>query len=158
MTWVRVDDKFPNHPKVGSLAGNRLAAMGLHLEALCFCSTYLTDGVVPGHEVRRYPRRLVEALVTAKLWHRLGDGAIQIHDYLDYNPSRVLVEAKRTEARVRMNNARTSSEHPSRAGATRADASRPVPSRPEPLEVHKAVREDGPSRSHRLVDPLGETA
>lgn len=157
MSWVRVDDKFPNHPKVGRLAANRLAAMGLHLEALCFCSTYLTDGAVPAHEVRRYPRRLVEALVEARLWHRLADGSVEIHDYLDYNPSRVDVEAKRTEARVRMNNLRTSHEHPSRAGATRADASRPVPSPTRPQRIHNTSEsDDAPDRGP--VEPMGRTA
>lgn len=102
MSWVRIDDKLPGHPKVGSLGRHRLAAMGVHLDALCYCSAYLTDGVIPGHQVRAYPRPLVEALVTAGLWHRLGDGQVQIHDYLEYNPSRAVVEAKRATARGRM--------------------------------------------------------
>lgn len=110
MTWVRVDDKLPDHPKVEALGSSRLPALGLHLSALCYCSEYLTDGVVPAMKVRKMQKRLVDALVSVGLWHRLGNGDIQIHDYLDYNPSREVVQGRRESARVRMNFARTSRE------------------------------------------------
>lgn len=146
MTWVRVDDRFPHHPKVGSIPPRyRLAAMGLHIEAMCYCSTYLTDGVVPAHVVRSYPRPLVEVLVNAQLWHRAGDGAIQIHDYLDYNPSKEVVQAERQLVTLRKAEAgrmggiasgiARSTKHRAsvllEANAKQNEApSRPVPSRP----------------------------
>ena len=125
MTWVRLDDKLPRHPKVMALGKLRHPALGVHVEALCYCSEYLTDGILPAEYVRRCQRRLVEALVSVGIRHRLGDGTVQVHDYLDYNPSREAVNAKRTEARVRMNILRTSRE-PADSRA-RASRTHPVP-------------------------------
>src|SRR5690242_9635848 len=110
MSWVRLDDKLPHHPKVRGLGKLRYAALGLHVEALCYASEYLTDGVIPAQVVRDYPRKLVEALLAAGLWHRGGDGNVTLHDFLDYNPSRDVVLGKRAAARDRMNAAR-SREH-----------------------------------------------
>ena len=44
MTWVRIDDEFPQHPKVvraGPLG------MALQVAGLCYCNKYLTDGFIP---------------------------------------------------------------------------------------------------------------
>lgn len=91
MTWVRLDDGFPEHPKlvaVGPVAG------WLHVCALCWCSRQLTDGHIPEGIVSRLadvprPMREVERLVAAGLW--VPDTAIGgwwIHDYAEFQVSR----------------------------------------------------------------------
>src|ERR1035437_8742986 len=51
MTWVRIDDGFPEHPKIA-----RVGAFGawLQLQALAYCNRNLTDGFVPSNEIRKF--------------------------------------------------------------------------------------------------------
>ena len=108
MTWVRIDEQFYNHPKLAALGAYMLPCVGLHLLALCYCNTYLTDGLVPSGQIPRLagdlrellpdgqPWGLVDRLVAAGLWEP-AEGGYQIHDFLDYNPSRKEVEVLRQE-------------------------------------------------------------
>ena len=41
MTWVKVDDALPEHPKVARLSD---AAFRVHISALCYSARNLTDG------------------------------------------------------------------------------------------------------------------
>src|SRR4029453_3116326 len=41
MSWVRLDDQYPDHPKVRALGPLGLA---LQTAAICYCGRYLTDG------------------------------------------------------------------------------------------------------------------
>lgn len=86
MTWVKVDDRMPEHPKVASLSDR---AFRVHIEALCYCSGFLTDGEVTRTVVKqkRWPERAVGELVTAGLWEPSERGWV-IHDYLSYQRSR----------------------------------------------------------------------
>ncbi|MFD6375396.1 hypothetical protein [Streptomyces sp. KR2] len=97
-----MDDRFPSHRKV-ALLGDR--AFRLHVSAICWCAENLTDGRISDRELPlvakvRGVKATAQALVDAGLWDRLGDGW-QIHDYLDYNPSReqVLAERKKNAER-----------------------------------------------------------
>ena len=98
MTWVKLDDQFPDHPKLAELGELTPAAGWLHVCALCYSARYLTDGRIPGGQVPRLmasdTKPLVEVLLEVGLWERDGTG-YQIHDYLDYNPSRAQVLAER---------------------------------------------------------------
>jgi hypothetical protein len=95
MPWGRLDDSFDSHRKVRR-AG--LEAIGLHARALSYCAGALTDGHVDPEwlEERAGKRgeKLSELLVTAELWTPNTDGFV-IHDYLEYNPSRADVLARR---------------------------------------------------------------
>lgn len=102
MTWVRLDDQFPGHPKVVK-AGP--PAAWLHVAGLCYCARYLTDGFVSdaalmgmGQYGRSRAQSLAERLVGAGLWEH-SDGGYVIHDYLDYQPSRERVEQQRQQKR-----------------------------------------------------------
>jgi hypothetical protein len=107
MVWTRLDDQFMDHPKVaqaGPLAG------WMHVAGLVYSGRYLTDGFVPtamiprladfhgigiddrvgelatfGHDVEN--QELVDRLVELGMWEPVENG-YQIHDYLDYQPSR----------------------------------------------------------------------
>lgn len=102
MTWVKIDDQFPDHPKV--LAAGPAAAW-LYVCGLCYASRYLTDGFVPAGVVSRLSdlKRaddVATRLVDAGLWEA-ADGGYRIHDYLDYQRSASEVDevsAKRAEA------------------------------------------------------------
>jgi hypothetical protein len=102
MAWVRIDDDFHAHPKVQQAWHACPTSIGLHALAMSHCARYLTDGHVsqsfaktclPGAAGRK---RAVGALVAAGLWVP-QDGGWQIHDYLDFNPSREQVLSDRAE-------------------------------------------------------------
>lgn len=103
MTWLKIDDAMPEHPKLEHLS---VQAKWARVELLCYCARNLTDGHVPSERARRMatPRVLTE-LVSADLVHRNGTGWV-MHDYLDWNPSREEVLKQREIDRERMRNLR----------------------------------------------------
>jgi hypothetical protein len=101
MTWAKVDDRLHGHAKAAR-AGE---ALSLWVLALSWCAAYLTDGEVP----REQPARLIGAkgprfaarLVEVGLWETTESG-FKFHDWHDYQPSSGDVQAKRAEAKTRM--------------------------------------------------------
>lgn len=117
MSWVKLDDGFAEHPKV--IAAGPLAGW-VHVCGLCYCNRNLTDGYVPRAIARRLAdfehvgletggvpgmvavgvdvdcELLVEILVEVGMWEEVEGGYV-IHDYLDYNPSKEDVLAKRSD-------------------------------------------------------------
>lgn len=98
LTFIKLLDEFPGHPKIVGLSD---AAFRTYIEALCYCSRYLTDGAIPEQAARRFasPKSLSE-LIAADLMER-HSGAVHIHDYLEHQTSRhhvELVKAKRAQA------------------------------------------------------------
>lgn len=102
MTWLRLDDLFPENPKIVGLTDG---AFRLHVGALCYSARNLTDGVVSrkfarsvidSSSVYRHVRQLEDRL----LWAPIDRDYWQIHDYLEWNPSRAEVLAKREVARA----------------------------------------------------------
>ena len=93
MTWVRLDDNMPTHPKVLSVGPD---AAYLHICGICYCARLLTDGRIPkaalpllGGPVKALPK-----LLEAGLWSQDGDDYI-VDGYLDWNPTREQVESDR---------------------------------------------------------------
>lgn len=102
MSWAKLDDHFPTHPKVVKAGGD---AGWLHVCAICYCAEHLTDGffvkeLVPRLSDRANPLALAQRLVDADLWVE-HESQYEIVDYLQYNPSRAQVEAERQWARAR---------------------------------------------------------
>src|ERR1035437_9764866 len=126
MTWVRIDDGFPEHPKIA-----RVGAFGawLQLQALAYCNRNLTDGFVPSNEIRKFSvsgteiveddgrvltmnftcemqgleiaeMRWTERMISAGLWEP-APGGIRVHDFTCYQPTRAAVEAERAANRER---------------------------------------------------------
>jgi len=106
VTWVRFDDQFPIHRKVAPLddATYRLAS-----EAVFWCARNKTDGRIGADELEAISKRGTKPraarLVERGLWHMAGtwcasakcppsgpDGWV-LHDYLDYQPTKIQVEA-----------------------------------------------------------------
>lgn len=113
MTWLKLDDQFPDHPKV-TQAGEEAA--WLYVVALCYSSRQLTDGfihgsVLPRLVTYRQSTRLAQRLVDAGLWEEKGEGW-QIHSYGDHQRSRAEVENVRAAARERRARSRKGSREP----------------------------------------------
>jgi hypothetical protein len=111
--WVKLDDHFPDHPKV--IAAGPLAAW-LYVAGLCYANRLLTDGFVPGEVVPRLiafsgtkyardPEALAVRLCAAGLWTETtvaGIQGYQIHDYTTYQRSRERVLTDRTQTAKRV--------------------------------------------------------
>ena len=114
MSWVRIDDGMPQHPKVSGLSP---PAFVLHIRALCWCSRYLTNGFVKSSAEATLTGDLIFGLnqtnatdaindltgqlEASGLWKKARGGWI-IHDYLKYNPckDKVLEDRERGKKRA----------------------------------------------------------
>lgn len=102
MSWIKLDDRFADHPKIVE-AGPEAA--WLFICGLCYCARYLTDGLIPKAQVRKLAdiedvKQSVTKLLSTCLWENAED-SYRVHDYLDYNLSReqaLELSRKRTEA------------------------------------------------------------
>jgi hypothetical protein len=109
MPWVRIDDQFPDHPKVVA-AGQ--AAAWLYVTGLCYCNRMLTDGFIPADQVARlvpYGAKLAPKLVEVGLWTvttRQDAEGYDVHDYHEYQPTREQVLAERHKNAERQKRAR----------------------------------------------------
>lgn len=101
MSWVKIDDRLPEHPKFFATSC-RDRALNLYIIALCYCSRNLTDGVVPKavmHEGRG-AKRVCESMVAAGLFTENSTSYV-VKDYLEWNRSKEQVkeiQAKRRKA------------------------------------------------------------
>lgn len=102
MTWLKKDDKYPEHRKIRRLSDG---AYRLHDTALCWAAKDETDGLITfedlfemqhGKRLKRY----VNDLEDAGLWESVQGGWL-IHDFLHYNPSHEQLEAERAANRER---------------------------------------------------------
>lgn len=95
MAWVRLEPELIDHPKIIGLPD---AAFALHIRAICYCNRHLTDGAIPRAALSKLGKKTAAAaLVSAGVWHQDATGNYQIHDYLEYQPSRRMVEGRRAE-------------------------------------------------------------
>jgi len=98
MTWIKIDDAFPNHPKIAGLSNEAFRA---HVEALCYCGTYLTDGFIPSVIVSKNKIELAATeLVEAGLWD-ISDNGYTIHNYLEYQSSKDEVKSAKEANKAR---------------------------------------------------------
>lgn len=119
MAWARIDDAIIDHPKVLEAGED---ARDLLIVSIIWCNKHLTDGRVPKAALgilsrKKSAKKNAEALVRVGLWHDEGD-AWQLHDYLDWNPSKKEVEEKRNASAERMRKSRE--RRAKKAGATNA--------------------------------------
>lgn len=90
MTWVKVDEDMPWHPKVMAAGAE---AFAIDIAGLCYSNKFGTDGFVPDAALGLlFPESDAEALasklVEAGRWVRDNDrGGFLIHDAADYQPT-----------------------------------------------------------------------
>ena len=105
MTWIKIDDSFPDHPKIIGLSDE---AFRTHIRGLCYSGRFLTDGFIPSVSVSTIGSLLsVGELVNGGLWRVESEGWL-IHDYLDHQTSKSQVEEKREAVRERVKRYRDS--------------------------------------------------
>lgn len=107
MTWIKLDDKTPRHPKVAGLSDR---AKWAWLSSLCYASEFLTDGAVPTAFLVTVPRRVQDEIVGAGLW-RDTNGAIEIHDYLEHQRDKASIRQQRDKNKNRQQRFRHGSSH-----------------------------------------------
>lgn len=118
---------YSKHPKIAALSD---AAFRLWQAANDYCDTLLTDGVIHKTALsdrsiaaRSSPKLVAELLkiippYKAGLWEDHGDYYL-VHDYLDWNDSREIVQASRARGRER--SARFRAKHQDGDGAPHAE-------------------------------------
>lgn len=122
MTWVKLDDQFPEHPKVMALGKDRLPGMGLWLVGAGYCGRHLTDGFIPrAFLVGSEQIRLARCLVGVGLWEDVS-GGYRMHDYHDYQPAREeVLERRRLKAEAgRLGGLRSGQQRSKRASTREA--------------------------------------
>jgi hypothetical protein len=169
MAWAKLCDSALTHPKLWGLPDD---AFAFWIRAILYASAHLTDGLLDDRAMRflRPKKRVLELLIREQLLDKKPDGTIEIHDFLDYNPTRKQVLAERERARERMkrlknasvenhseqgsNFGRNSAEappevHPEATPEARANFGRtsPSPSRPDPTRPDfSPLKENSPPR------------
>ena len=188
MTFVYLDDGFPDHEKVVRAGGD---AAWLYVAALCWVNRTLTGGripkaVVPRLTDRKRPLALAARLVAERLWEDDGSDFL-VHDYESWNRSaeakrqarqdkaRKAAEARWARERAPVedapssppSNAQASSEQcptmPPHIGARAAPTPQPPPSvgtssRDTGLLPPEPVREEGDEPKNRRSDAICEAA
>jgi hypothetical protein len=107
MAWVRIHDGAMGNLKIMRLSNS---AFRLWIRGLCYCQTHLTDGLIPREALKFLDAKradvdvLSSVLVPGKssLWERIESFGFKVHDYLDWNDSREVVEQKRAGGRRRV--------------------------------------------------------
>lgn len=172
MTWVKVDDRYDDTPKIRSAFRENPIFVALHIMATTYSARHETDGVIDLEWITdRVPAKrtrdsVIATMVDRRILDPVDDTHWQVHDFLEYNPSHDDLVRKRAADVARKVSARNPTGHSadvqpesernpdgiqaaSRAGAPHAlpVPSRPVPTRPTPtnkdsLRSPKDDRED----------------
>lgn len=115
MTWVKVDDLMPEHPRWDKLGA---AGLGLHLAAVAYCSRNLTDGLLSLDRAKRLitcPEvdAVVELLIADGLWVEVPPDQVRISDYLVDQPTAEAVTRQREvwKAKQRRNRSHKEGDH-----------------------------------------------
>lgn len=167
MSWAKLDDRYDDHPKVRQAWREHPATVGVHAMAITHSARYGTDGLVAAAWLRdlmphwAQRKKVLAILVSAGLFDAVGDGSYRVHDFLDYNPSRLsrakLSSAAREAALVRWSAERTAKRNaPDDADGMRLLSEPLCPSRPDP--THKAPPTPPRGGPPPPVDPIADTA
>lgn len=97
MTWIKLEDKAPRHPKVAGLTDK---AFRVWVTSMCYASEFLTDGILPPAYLITVKKAVQDELIAARLWDKDGD-VTSIHDYLGHQTSKASVERKKEKTRDR---------------------------------------------------------
>lgn len=116
MTWVRIDDCFPDHRKVEGLSDG---AFRVIVSALCYANRNETDGRLNARDLAKLgaTKKRIDELLEAGLFER-DDSGIRIHDYHDYQPSKAKRQAEREATRERVAEHRAAKRNAKRNAVT----------------------------------------
>jgi len=178
MAWVKLDDHFPDHPKI--VSAGPLGAW-LYVAGLCYCNRLLTNGFIPISQVDRLsphredqdlrdsPLKLAARLCGLGLWgegERKGVPGYFVHDFLKYQPSKKQVMTERAKTAIRQGRFRNGHRNGVTNGVTNGGgnaAPDPVPQREKtsPSLVSRNSLPDAPvrdvaDRASRLIRRYAE--
>jgi hypothetical protein len=104
MSWVRLDDAYPRHPKILKAGAE---AFILDVSAICHSNCYGTDGFIADEILHSLsplvhdPSSTAARLVVYGRWVRdEARGGYLIHDYLEYQPTAEEVAERRERLRT----------------------------------------------------------
>ena len=149
MSWTKLDDQFFTHPKVIDLPKD---AKLLYLSALAYCAGQLTDGLITPGALRvvaatvDVSRADAAELVSAGLWEKV-DAGWQVHDYLEYQPTRdkaLAIKQARAEAGSRGGH---------KSADSRAEANSQANAEQTVKQTVKPISTPSPSPSLSLSNP-----
>jgi len=167
MAWVKLDDHFPDHPKI--VSAGPLGAW-LYVAGLCYCNRLLTNGFIPVSQVARLsphredqdirdgPDRLAQRLCALGLWveaERKGVSGFVVHDFLKYQPSKRQVMTERAKTAIRQGRFRNGHRNAASNGVSNGGGNAapdpvpdPVPQREKtsPSLVSRNVLSSAPAR------------
>lgn len=161
MSWLRIDDSFPAHPKVAPLSD---AAFRLHVTAKAYCCQFATDGFIPEDALVTLPavargaalKRAIAELARIRpgqrhpLWEAVESGW-KVHDFLEYNLSaadgRALSEARRAAGK----------RGGQKSGETRRSKSEALASQAEQHLVRDGFDQTEATANPTRPDPLPDT-
>lgn len=109
MTWIKLDDGFPQNPKIVGLSDH---SFRLYVSALCYSGKYLTDGFIPQAIINQLGD--ATELLEMGLWEETL-GGIQVINYTEYQTPKAEVEKKREANRERVTRYREKSNGESNA-------------------------------------------
>lgn len=105
--WIRLDDDYINHPKFVALSH---IAFRLWHEGMAYSRKLMTDGIITIGALKTFrysSKSAVKELVTplcpgaSPLWEE-HEGGFEIHDYLDWNPTKDVEVGRRESSRERL--------------------------------------------------------
>lgn len=150
MTWIKLDDRAIDHPKIAQLS---YRAFWWWIKGLSYASAYLTDGALPPTFFRNVPKTVRAELTGAGLWE-FHDPDLQIHDYLGHQQSRERVEAERRRNRDRRNPDRGTTGRRT-AGTTTGNTSGSAEKKPPPESREQIQRTENREEKEQELPPRG---
>jgi len=136
MTWIRLDDNLPDHPKVLGLSDK---AFRLYISAMCYSSRYLTDGFISfvvGDRIGS--RSQFDELTKATLIISV-EGGWQIENYDEYQSTKAEVEMAKAKTRERVQKWRDKNKSNDVSNSVSNDVSNALvtaPHTPTPTHTH----------------------
>lgn len=149
--WARYEQGFINHDKFRAITANAIA---LWLEGKNYADTKLTDGLLPDYEVKlwRFHGKKSVALLTrscglkpgttqpyAPLWEPVDGFGFKMHDYLEHNDCREVVQERidKADAARELRNSNQAAYRERRKAERDADVAEALP----PALPEKAITE-----------------
>jgi hypothetical protein len=169
MSWLRIDDNFPQHPK---FEGWRAVDKWSWLEMMAYCARFSTGGRIPS-DPQLWPRSVTQKLLDLALisgWIDERVDGLWIHDFELYNPShsagaerarryreRKKLAAERDVTRdAERDDDRDASRDAFRAGAGARVRPRPVPVQEEPSVSPTRARDSMPDGLTDIASDIDE--
>lgn len=139
MAWVKLESRYPRHPKMVEAGA---VAIALDVCGICYCREHNTDGFIPDAALPMVgpipsPGKVALVLAGAGRWIRDDDRrGWWVHDFLEYNPSDETDAAKAAER-----SAKASRAARARWDARRATGHEATNAQPMLLSIAQAMPE-----------------